>query len=227
MVPRSIRFIYLLLASAAVVTWLAGFVQQRKSPKTTHASKLAAHGKAFSPHKTGRRNPHKRNPLLAKISPDVSLTGQVAPKFSFVDLQGRAITAGSHGFRGRWLLLNFWASWCPPCVKEMPDLEKLARKMHQAKLPITLMAASTDTNLRIVKRFINRMTFLKGKKSHMRFMWDPGAKYAKQFGTFKYPETYLINPKGQVVDKFIGIKAWNAPMLLLHFQKRVKQFSKL
>jgi len=130
--------------------------------------------------------------------------GDTAPDFSITTENGRSITNTSFG--GKILVLNFWATWCPPCVEEMPSLEQFHRTL--ASSGVVVLGISVDKDQQAYRNFLKRsnVSFMTGR--------DPEAKINAQFGTFKYPETYIINSQGDVVQKIIGKADWTDPDML-------------
>jgi len=124
--------------------------------------------------------------------------GDSAPDFKITADNGRTITASNFG--GRLLVLNFWATWCQPCVEEVPSLDEFAKQM--AHDGVVVLGVSMDTNPKLYKDFLSR--------THVSFMTarDPEAKISTDYGTFKYPESYIIDAKGKVVQKIIGATNW-------------------
>lgn len=130
--------------------------------------------------------------------------GQIAPDFRVVTESGKTITAQSFG--GKLLVLNFWATWCPPCVEETPSLNAMSRQMASEK--VVVVAVSVDRNQNAYKAFRQRM------KIGFETSWDPKAMISASFGTYKFPETYVITPDGKVVEKFIANRDWTSPEVL-------------
>ena len=130
--------------------------------------------------------------------------GQKAPDFSVVTETGKTITAKSFG--GKLLVLNFWATWCPPCVEETPSLNEMAREM--APQGVVVVAVSIDHNQGAYKAFLQRM------KIGFETSWDPKAMLSASFGTYKFPETYVIRPDGTVVEKYISNQNWTSQEVL-------------
>jgi peroxiredoxin len=124
--------------------------------------------------------------------------GDSAPDFSITADNGRTITNSNFG--GRLLVLNFWATWCQPCVEEVPSLDQFAREMSNSG--VVVLGVSMDSNPKLYRDFLSR--------SHVSFMTarDPAAKISTDYGTFKFPESYIIDSKGKVVQKIIGATNW-------------------
>ena len=106
-------------------------------------------------------------------------------------------------YRGQVVVLNFWATWCPPCVEEMPSLVEMQRRM-KAK-GVTVLAVSVDVDESAYKQF------LKDHNVSLLTVRDPEHKSSELYGTFKYPETYVIDRGGVMRRKFIGAVDWTAP----------------
>ena len=126
--------------------------------------------------------------------------GQKAPDFQVVTESGKTITARSFG--GKLLVLNFWATWCPPCVEETPSLNEMSRQM--ASQGVVVLAVSVDRNENSYKAFRERM------KIGFETSRDPKALISSSFGTYKFPETYVITPDGKVVEKYIANRDWTS-----------------
>jgi len=124
--------------------------------------------------------------------------GDSAPDFSITTDSGRTITAASFG--GKLLVLNFWATWCPPCVEELPSLNEFANRF--AKAGVVVLGISVDSDEKLYRDFLAkaRVSFLTAR--------DPDRKISADYGTFKYPESYIIDGKGKVLRKIISNQDW-------------------
>ena len=130
--------------------------------------------------------------------------GDSAPDFTITADDGRQISVDHFG--GKVLVLNFWATWCPPCVEEMPSLNELQKRM--AGSGVVVLGVSVDKNERAYRQFLQKakVSFLTAR--------DPGADISAEYGTFKYPETYVIGGNGKVLQKHIGARDWTDERLL-------------
>jgi thiol-disulfide isomerase/thioredoxin len=128
------------------------------------------------------------------------LQSGATPDFQLPDASGRTVSLSSE--RGHPVLLNFWATWCPPCVDEVPSLEDLARKLDGTDL--RLLAVSVDDDWGTIRRF-----FPKG--SAIGVLLDASHEIPKKFGTEKYPESFLIDAAGRVRYYFINKRDWSRP----------------
>jgi len=117
-------------------------------------------------------------------------------------------------FRGKVVLLNFWATWCPPCVKEMPALDRLQAALGGADF--TVLTLSIDKKgLVAVKRFLERL-----KLTHLGAYLDPGATAYRAFGGRALPVSYIIDRAGRVRGYLEGRAAWDsapARALIRHY----------
>jgi peroxiredoxin len=124
--------------------------------------------------------------------------GDAAPAFTLPDLQGNSISLSD--FRGRVVVLNFWATWCPPCVEEMPSLRRFAGQMEP--LGVTVLGVSVDHDPDDVKRFVADFQL------NFPIARDSNQAVASRYGTWKFPETYIIDPEGRIAEKLIGVVDW-------------------
>lgn len=102
--------------------------------------------------------------------------------------------------RGKWVLVNFWATWCPPCRDEMPSMEMLNRRFQDRNF--AMLAVSVDENWGDVARFFG------DTPPTFKVLWDRQKVTARRYGTSKFPETYLIAPDGRVAAKYVGPRDW-------------------
>jgi len=126
--------------------------------------------------------------------------GSAAPDFTVQDSQNSATLSQ---FRGQVLVLNFWATWCAPCVEEIPSLVEMQRRM-KAK-GVTVLAVSVDVDENAYKQFV------KDHNVSLLTVRDPSGKSNGLYGTFKFPETYVIDRNGVMRRKFIGAVDWTGP----------------
>jgi peroxiredoxin len=134
--------------------------------------------------------------------------GDSAPSFSIKADSGKTITPKDFG--GKVLVLNFWATWCQPCVEETPSLVALSNRL--ASKGLTVVGVSVDTDAKAYQTFINRF----GVK--FETFRDAESNIPAEYGTFKYPETYIIKD-GKVIQKVVGQKNWATPETIAELQK--------
>src|SRR4030042_3298294 len=117
-----------------------------------------------------------------------------APDFTLKDLNGKTVSLSA--FKGKVVLLNFFATWCPPCRAEMPALNKLYHTLKPRGLEV--ISVSTDRSINDIK------DFLETHKVDFPILFDADRNVAKQYRVFSMPTTFLINRNGVIVEKFYG-----------------------
>jgi peroxiredoxin len=132
-----------------------------------------------------------------------SRIGSAAPDFTVHDSE-RTVTLSQ--FKGQVVVLNFWATWCPPCIEEMPSLVQMQQRM-KAK-GVTVLAVSVDADENQYRRF------LRDHNVSLLSVRDADQKSNELYGTFKFPETYVIDRNGVVRRKFIGAVDWTEPEVI-------------
>jgi cytochrome c biogenesis protein CcmG, thiol:disulfide interchange protein DsbE len=128
------------------------------------------------------------------IREHITEEGDTAPSFTITADDGRTISVPNFG--GKVLVLNFWASWCPPCIEETPSLSELAAQFTNRG--VVVLAVSIDKDEKAYRDFLKRYNpaFLTAR--------DPEIKISADYGTFKIPETYIIDSRGKVLHKVIS-----------------------
>jgi peroxiredoxin len=126
--------------------------------------------------------------------------GSPAPDFTVKD-SDRQVTLSQ--LRGQIVVLNFWATWCPPCVEEMPSLIAMQQRLKDKG--VTVFGVSVDEDEGAYRRFLT--------EHGVNFLTVRDAKQVSNnlYGTFKFPETYIIDRNGIVRRKFIGPVNWTQP----------------
>ncbi|BCB95138.1 thiol:disulfide interchange protein [Dissulfurispira thermophila] len=128
----------------------------------------------------------------------------LAPDFALNDITGKKVKLSE--FRGRVILLNFWATWCGPCKAEMPSLNNLYNEFKDKGFVV--LAVSVDTSEKSVKSFIkdNKLSFpvLMDKNKAVSF---------DDYGVLGLPTTFLIDKNGGIVEKIMGEREWDSPQI--------------
>lgn len=131
----------------------------------------------------------------------------MAPDFAVKDLDGNPVQLSD--FRGKLVVLNFWATWCPPCVIEWPQVAKLARRLEdEGDDGVAVLAVSIDSEPEKIGPFLELMTLF---ESPVRVLWDETTKLHEQFGSEKIPDTYFIDEEGRVSAVFVNEREWGSP----------------
>jgi thiol-disulfide isomerase/thioredoxin len=132
--------------------------------------------------------------------------GRPAPEFKLAD-GSRSVDLNQ--LRGKIVIVNFWATWCPPCIDELPSLIALQREMPG----VTVVAISQDDDPEAYARFLlaNNVTLLT--------LRDPSARIPQLYGTSKIPESYVIDRHGILRRKFVSSQNWTSPEILNYLHK--------
>lgn len=129
-------------------------------------------------------------------------TPALAPDFAVPDLAGQAVRLSA--YRGQVVLVNLWATWCPPCRDEMPSMERLHQRLRERGF--VLLAVSQDEGgAAVVKPFVEQMQVT------FPVLVDPQGEVGKKYGVWGFPESFLVDREGRIVDRVIGPRDWAAP----------------
>ena len=134
-----------------------------------------------------------------------------APGFQLPDGQGKLRSL--EDYRGKVVLLHLWASWCPPCLSEMPDLLEFAKSFPNTDLRV--IAISLDENWAEARRILPETILPAGFVS----LLDLPRAVPDLYGSYQYPETYLLNRDLRIVHKFVGAQAWTGDEMMKLFKK--------
>ena len=126
-----------------------------------------------------------------------------APQAGFMDESGRGVSLGA--FKGNVVLLNFWATWCPPCVWEMPKLNSLQARLGGEGLAVVTVSVDREGHSK-VKPFLKRHGLV-----HLQAYLDSKYNLKRKFGYGGLPTTVLIDAQGRVVGMMVGSADWDSP----------------
>lgn len=130
-----------------------------------------------------------------------SQIGAPAPLFALNDGQH---AVNLRELRGQVVVLNFWATWCAPCIEELPSLEQLQQEMPQVKV----IAVATDEDSTSYRSFLER------RPVPLFTIFDAAQSSNVMYGTFRFPESYVIDKQGVIRRKFIGPQDWTSPEIV-------------
>ena len=133
--------------------------------------------------------------------------GEAAPNFSITTDDGKKVTPEAFG--GKVLVLNFWATWCSPCIQEIPSLD--AFQKHFNGSGVVVVGVSVDKNPKKYHNFLDRI--------HVAFRTaqDPDWNISAEYGTYLIPETYVIKD-GKIMRKFPGAEDWTSADITQYVQ---------
>ncbi len=142
-----------------------------------------------------------------------------APDVVLHDLDGAEVPLSS--FLGKTVVLNFWATWCPPCITEWPQVHQLAERLADRD-DIVVVAVSIDEDLAVIRPFLEKMAMGETRVVVLR---DPTKSLHTQFGTEKLPDTYVIDEAGNVVQAFINARKWGSPTAVQCVESMVDSYT--
>src|SRR5919197_1576012 len=152
--------------------------------------------------------------LAIKLRPQLNLLeiGSSAPGFQATDVRHHR-PASLADYRGKVVLLNIWATWCPPCRAEMPSMEKLHQKL--AGTDFRILAVSVDGDAFYSQEQAGPkeiMAFAKGLGLTFDILHDPSGDIRQGYDIFGVPESYVIDRHGVIVKRVIGAANWEDPV---------------
>ena len=139
------------------------------------------------------------------VSVEPPKLGDTVSDVTFTSLEGRSLSLA--GIEDKLVIVHFWATWCAPCRKEMPSLERLSQKLDTNKF--ALIGISVDEDINLVKEFK-----LKYGIKFAKFI-DIDMSLAKaRFGVTAFPETFIIGRDGKLLRHMMGEHEWDTPAML-------------
>jgi peroxiredoxin len=137
------------------------------------------------------------------------LVGKKAPGFTLKDLDNREVSLAS--LKGKVVLINFWATWCPPCKAEMPSLNMLYSEYKDRGFMV--LAISMDRKEQEVIEYLKKNTF------SFKVLLDPKMNATRYYGVFSLPTSFLIDRNGVIVKRYLGEERWNSSSIKNDIQK--------
>ena len=140
--------------------------------------------------------------------------GVLSPGFTLPDIDGNMVSLSD--YKGKIVLLNIWATWCPPCVAEMPSMEKLYQELKGEDFEI--LAVSIDaTGSNVVA------PFMKKHKLSFPALTDTQGTIKDLYQTTGVPESFIIGKDGFIAEKIIGPRDWATPDVMNYFRNLVQK----
>ena len=128
--------------------------------------------------------------------------GGVLPDLKSKNLDGKEVKLSD--LKGKVVMLDIWATWCPPCREEMPSMERLHERLKDRGF--VLLAVSQDEGpIAGVKAFVDQM------KLTFPVLVDPEGEVGRKYGIWGFPESFLLDRDGRIVERVIGPRDWSAP----------------
>ena len=131
--------------------------------------------------------------------------GQALPPITLTGLNGTTTTLAA--YRGKLVVLNAWATWCPPCRREMPSLERLSKMLDRERFAV--LGVSVDEHELGVREYLNdkAVTFAAFIDKDLKVMRDT-------LGIRIYPTTLLVAPNGMLIGTMVGPRDWDSPAMI-------------
>ena len=142
------------------------------------------------------------------------VVGQAAPDFTLTGLDGKSYSLAA--LRGKVVIVNFWATWCPPCRAEMPSMEQLYRELGDEGLVMLAVNIEKDGRQTLPK-------FLAATPHSFPILLDEKETVQKRYGVYKFPESFIIRKDGVIDDKVIGAIDWAHPQTVAYFRDLLKE----
>jgi len=127
-----------------------------------------------------------------------------APELALKDLDGERYELADQP--GHWIMVHFWASWCPPCREEMPTIEAMARKLADTGLEVRLVNTAEDAE--------TAFTFLAAHAPQLETLLDPDGRVTDAWQPRGLPATFLVGPHGRIQYMALGGRDWDSPAYL-------------
>jgi thiol-disulfide isomerase/thioredoxin len=168
-----------LFVVAAAVAWFEGWVDLSSDPKV---APIGATGE-------------ETNVAHRRAAPSYELRDSAGKVHTLADLKGHAV------------VVHFWASWCPPCLPEIPEWLAFAGRWKDKN--VRFVAISLDKQWADALKILPQEKLPEGTLS----LLDATLELPEKFGTYQYPETYLLNTEHKIVSKWIGAQKWDSPQI--------------
>jgi peroxiredoxin len=155
-----------------------------------------------------------KNSFLHKSSESRLVTGLPAPNFTLPGLDGKMVSLND--YRGKVVLLNIWATWCPPCVDEMPSMEKLYQELKGDGFEI-LAVSIDESGAKTV------LPFMKRHKLSFPALTNPKGDIKNLYQITGVPESFILDQNGIIVEKIIGPRDWVSPEVIRFFINLIRR----
>jgi thiol-disulfide isomerase/thioredoxin len=168
---------------------------------------------------TGIKKASMPDPKATASAPEAAESGisepteMVGTGFQMVDLEGKTVSFES--LKGKVIFMNIWATWCPPCLAEMPNIHSLYRKVDPDKIAFVMLSVD-EGGMNKVKKFIQ-------KKSFTFPVYLPASPFPQEFQSPALPTTFIISPEGRIVAKQEGMAEYDTKEVLNFLQSMARK----
>jgi thiol-disulfide isomerase/thioredoxin len=132
---------------------------------------------------------------------------ETAPEFVGQDLAGNPVSLAD--LHGKFVIVNFWATYCEPCTKEWPQLDRLAHRFAERD-DVVVVAVSIDTDKALIEPYLQQMGL---SETNTVIWWDSSGEGNANvpFGSEKIPDTFFVDESGELISAFINVREWGKP----------------
>lgn len=152
-------------------------------------------------------------PDAAEVTEVAASEGMVGAGFKLKGLDGKTVAFES--LKGKVVFMNIWATWCPPCIAEMPNIQKLYEKVGSDKIAFVMLSVD-EGGMEKVQKFID-------KKGYTFPVYMPASDFPQEFYSSAIPTTFIISPEGRIVAKQEGMAEYDTPEVREFLQSMVKK----
>lgn len=128
-----------------------------------------------------------------------------APEMQLERLDGSPVSLTDYA--GKFVVLNFWASWCEPCLREWPQLDKLGRRLGETE-DVVILAVSLDHEFEDIQPYLDQAGL---SETPVEVVFDRSGEANKLYGSEALPDTFFIDKKGQLIGAFVNVREWGKP----------------
>jgi cytochrome c-type biogenesis protein len=153
----------------------------------------------YNHHKVANQPPPTKTSTDISTSSSRAVKGELAPEIVLQDLQGQTVKMSD--YRGKVVILNFWASWCSPCKSEMPELDKAAQEFASGSDAVLLTVNMTDGTRETIDK---ARQYVDGNKFSLPVLLDTEGKAAQAYNITSIPTTFIIDKQGVLNQYFSG-----------------------
>ncbi|MER2999155.1 TlpA family protein disulfide reductase [Pontibacter populi] len=150
--------------------------------------------------------------ITTEAATPVANTPMAGAGFKMVGLDGKTVSFES--LKGKVVFMNIWATWCPPCIAEMPNIQKLYEKVGSGKIAFVMLSVD-EGGIEKVKKFVS-------KKGYTFPVYMPASQFPQEFASNAIPTTFIISPDGKIVAKHEGMADYDTKEVRDFLQQMVK-----
>ncbi len=159
------------------------------------------------------KEPAEQGPSIDLVE---KMRTQSIPEMEAQDLNGKDFDFTP--LKGKILIINFWASWCAPCIEEVPSLVALIAQLNGQ---VELVAISGDSEIGEITSFLKSFPSLQGP--NITLLWDQNKVMVKRFGVERLPETFIVGRDLKLVKKVVGSVSWDHPESVTYFKELISK----